>query len=38
LIKIYLKFLKNTPTCFGHSIIIREFFNSLLKSLLLTTL
>ena len=26
LIKIYLKFLKNTPTCFGHSTIIREFF------------
>jgi len=24
LIKIYLKFLKNTPTCFGHSTIIRE--------------
>ena len=23
-IKIYLKFLKNTPTCFGHSTIIRE--------------
>ena len=26
LIKIYLKFLQNTPTCFGHSTIIREFF------------
>ena len=26
LIKIYLKFLKNTSTCFGHSTIIREFF------------
>ena len=32
LIKIYLKFLKNTPTCFGHLTIIREFFSSSLKS------
>ena len=38
LIKIYLKFLKNTPTYFGHSTIIREFFSSSLKSLLSTTL
>ena len=38
LIKIYLKFHKNTPTCFGHSTIIREFFSSSLKSLLSTTL
>jgi len=22
LIKIYLKFLKNTPTCFGHSLLL----------------
>jgi len=33
LIKIYLKFLKSTPTYFGHSTIIREFFSSSLKSL-----
>ena len=33
LIKIYLKFLKNPPTCFGHSTIMREFFSSSLKSL-----
>ena len=38
LTKIYLKFLKNTPTCFGHSTFIREFFSSSLKSLLSTTL
>ena len=38
LIKIYLKFLKNNPTCFGHSTIIRDFFSSSLKSLLSTTL
>jgi len=38
LIKIYLKFLKNTPACFGHSTIIREIFSSSLKSLLSTTL
>ena len=38
LIKIYLKFLKFTPTCFGHSTIIREFLCSSLKSLLSTTL
>ena len=36
--KIYLKFLKNTPTCFAHSTIIREFFSCSLKSLLSTTL
>ena len=38
LTKIYLKFLKDTPTCFGHSTIIREFLSSSMKSLLLTTL
>ena len=38
LIKIYLKFHKNTPTCFGHTTIIREVYRSSLKSLLSTTL
>ena len=37
LVKVYFKFLKNTPTCFCHSTIIREFFSSSLKSLFSTT-
>jgi len=32
LIEIYLKFHKNTPTCFGHTTIIREVYRSSLKS------
>ena len=38
LIKIYLKFHKNTPTYFGHTTIIREVYRSSLKSLLSATL
>jgi len=38
LITIYLKFHKNTPTCFGHTTIIRGVYRSSLKSLLSTTL
>jgi len=37
-IKIYLKFHKNTPTCFGRTTIIREVYRSSLKSLLSTAL
>ena len=37
LIKIYLKLHKNTPTCVGHTTIIREVYRSSLKSLLSAT-